>query len=128
MLCLFILYFDYGVIGCRDLFLSCPLYFFPCTNVSPITFFVCLFNCLISFLLFPCASVWVTTRAWVPISYGHIYWMVLHFFSLWYEGNLTCLYSGHYYMHCSWTGRSNHLIKKNQLLIFYRSIIYYLLL
>ena len=43
---------------------SCPLYFFPYSRLS--SFSLRLFNCLISFLLFPCASVWENTRAWVP--------------------------------------------------------------
>ena len=43
---------------------SCPLWFFPYSRPSP--YILCLFLYLISFLLFPCASVCENTRAWVP--------------------------------------------------------------
>ena len=44
-------------------FLSCPFYFFPYSRLSS---YLLLFLNLISFLLFPCASVVANTRAWVP--------------------------------------------------------------
>ena len=34
---------------------------------------------LISFLLFPCASVWENARAWVAISYSRTEWYLLFF-------------------------------------------------
>ena len=40
-------------LGLWDFIFSCPLYFFPCSRISCL-----LFLCLISFLLFSCASVW----------------------------------------------------------------------
>ena len=58
-----LLYFDEVVIGCRDFFLSCLLCFFPYSRLS--SYLLRLFLYLISFLLFPCASVWENTRAWV---------------------------------------------------------------
>ena len=48
----------------QDFFFSCPLYGFPQSFSS--SYFLPLFHCLISILLFPCASVWENTRAWVP--------------------------------------------------------------
>ena len=48
----------------QDFFFSCPLYFFPQSFSS--SYFLPLFHCLISLLLFPCSSVWENTRAWVP--------------------------------------------------------------
>ena len=48
----------------QHLFFSCPLCFFAHSFFS--SYFLPLFNCLISILLFPCASVWENTRAWVP--------------------------------------------------------------
>ena len=62
---------------CGLLFLSCPLYFFPYWRLS--SYLLPLFLYLISFLLFPCASVWENTRAWVPL-FLLPYWMVLAFF------------------------------------------------
>ena len=53
----------YKVTG-QDFFFSCPLYFFPHSFSS--SYFLPLFHCLISILLFPCASVWENTRVWVP--------------------------------------------------------------
>ena len=38
--------------------------FFPCSRIS--SYLLLLFLCLISLLLFPCASVWENTRAWAP--------------------------------------------------------------
>ena len=43
------------------LFFSCPLYFFPYSRLSSVC--LRLSHYLISFLLFPCASVWENTRA-----------------------------------------------------------------
>ena len=68
-LCLLLLYFDSDVIGRRDFFCSCPLCLFPCSRLS--SFHLRLSLCLISFLLFPCVSVWENTRAWVPMSHSH---------------------------------------------------------
>ena len=47
-------------LGLWDFIFSCQLYFFPCSRISSQ---LILFLCLISFLLFPCASVWENTRA-----------------------------------------------------------------
>ena len=49
----------------QDLFFSCPLYFFPHSFSS--SYFLPLFHCLISILLFPCANDGniTNTRAWV---------------------------------------------------------------
>ena len=58
---------------------------------SPLlTFF--LFHCLISILLFPCASVWENTRAWVP-HFLYSYWMELVLFWHQYSFVVTCLLS-----------------------------------
>ena len=46
-------------LGLWHFIFSCPLYFFPCSRISSYL----LFLCLISFLLFPCASVWENTHA-----------------------------------------------------------------
>ena len=62
--CLLLLYFDQDVIGCRDFFLSCPLYFFIYSRLS--SYLLRLFLYLNWFLLFPSASVWENTCAWVP--------------------------------------------------------------
>ena len=54
-------------LGCdrpSGLHFSCPLCFFPYSRLS--SNLLRLFRCLISFLLFPCASVWENTLAWVP--------------------------------------------------------------
>ena len=61
------------------LFILCLLYFFPYSRLC--SFLLLLFLCLISFLLFPCASVWENTRTVheFPISYCHIEWYL--FFS-----------------------------------------------
>ena len=48
----------------QDFFFSCPLYFFRQSFSS--SYFLMLFHCLISILLFRCASVWENTREWVP--------------------------------------------------------------
>ena len=45
-------------------FFSCLLCFFPYSRLS--SYILRLFLYLISFLLFPCSSVWENTRAWVP--------------------------------------------------------------
>ena len=51
-----------------DLFLLCPLYFFPYSRLSSYLFLLQVL-CLISSLRFPCASVWENTRARVfPIA------------------------------------------------------------
>ena len=50
----------------------CPLYFFPYTLLS--SYLLLLLLCLISFLLFPCASVWKTLVHEFHISCNH--WMV----------------------------------------------------
>ena len=42
---------------------SCPFCFFPYSRLS---YYLRLYLYLISFLLFPCASVWENTCAWVP--------------------------------------------------------------
>ena len=51
-------------------FLSCPLYFFSYFPLS--SYLLRLFLYLVSFLLFPCASVWENTRARVHISASHL--------------------------------------------------------
>ena len=56
----------------RLYFSSNPLYFFP---------FSLFFACLLSFLPFPCSSVWENTQAWVPL-FLLPYWMELNFFAL----------------------------------------------
>ena len=64
ILCLLLLYFDLDVMSSRDFFISCLLCFFPYSRLF--SYRLRQFLCLISFLLFPCASVWENTRAWVP--------------------------------------------------------------
>ena len=93
----------------RDFFLSCPLYFFPYSRLSPYLLRLSLF--LILFLLFPWTSVWEITRARVQ-HFLLPYWMVLHFFLSLVQEKLLNMPSGHYYRHCSWSGRSIHLIPK----------------
>ena len=76
-----IILFWLDVIGRRDLFCSCLLCFFPCSRLS--SYHLRQSLCLISFLLFPCASVWESTLAWVnPMSYSHTEWY-LPFFARW---------------------------------------------
>ena len=73
------------MIGRRNSFFPCPLCFFPYSRLS--SYHLRLSLCLVSFLLFPCASVWENTRAWVP----HVlkpYWMAPSFFS---PGEIVCL-------------------------------------
>ena len=53
----------YKVTG-QDFFLSCPRCFFP--HLFSCSYFLPLFHCLISILLFPCGGAWEDTRAWVP--------------------------------------------------------------
>ena len=53
-----------------------PAVLFPYLRLS--SFRLRLSHGLISFLLFPWASVWENTRAWVP-RFLNPYWMVLHF-------------------------------------------------
>ena len=65
------------MIGRRDIFFLCPLCFFPYSRLS--SYLLRLFVYLISFLLFPCASVWENTRAWAP-HFLWPYWMVPSFF------------------------------------------------
>ena len=105
------------MIRCRDLFLSCPLYFFPysrtrCIDSSCSSLSSCSFRLshrLISFLLFTCASVSENTLAWVPPFPIAILKTTSYFISLVQEKpNMP---SGHYYRLCSWSGSSNHLIK-----------------
>ena len=55
-----------------------PLCFFPYSSLS--SYLLGLFLYLISFMLFPCASVWENTRAWVPY-FLYPYRTVLAFFS-----------------------------------------------
>ena len=62
-------------LGLWDFIFLCPLYFFPCSCIYS---YVLLFLCLISFLLFLCASVWENTRTWVP-HLIHSYLMILPF-------------------------------------------------
>ena len=62
-LCLLLLYFDKDRLGRRAFFFSCPPYLFPYSLLST---YALLLLCLISFLLFPCASVWENTGARVP--------------------------------------------------------------
>ena len=59
----------------QDFFFSCQLYFFLHSFSS--SYFLPLFHCLISILLFPRASGWENTAAWVPISYSHTEWNLL---------------------------------------------------
>ena len=59
-----------------DFIFSCPLYLFPCSRIS---FYLLLFLCLISFLLFPCASFGKTLVHEFLISYSHTD-MILDFF------------------------------------------------
>ena len=49
------------------------------TRSSLSSYLLRLFLCLISFLLFPCASVWESTRARVPMSYSHTEWYLPFF-------------------------------------------------
>ena len=79
----------YKVTG-QDLFFSCPLYFFPHSFSS--SYFLPLFHCLISILLFPCTSVWENTLAWVP-NFLLPYWMELVLFGHQYSFVVTCLLS-----------------------------------
>ena len=58
-------------------FLSCPFFFFLYSRLS--SYLLRMFRCLLSFLLFPCASDFENTRAWVP-HFLKPYWMVLVFF------------------------------------------------
>ena len=45
--------------------------------LTPLSCLLLLFLCLISSLLFQCASVSEDTRAWVPVSYSHTEWHLL---------------------------------------------------
>ena len=75
-----IIVFCLVVIGRRAFFcFPCQLYFFPNSLLSSL-YPLLLFLCLISFLLFPCASVWENTRAWVPHFLLPCCRMVLVFF------------------------------------------------
>ena len=57
---------------------SCLFYFFPYSRLS--SYLLRLFLYLISFLLFPCASVWGNTCAWVPhFLYSQTRWDLLFF-------------------------------------------------
>ena len=56
-----VLYFDEDMIGRRNFFCSCPLYFFTCSRLS--SYHLHLSLSLMSLLLFPCSSVWENTRA-----------------------------------------------------------------
>ena len=71
------------MIGRLDCFFSCPLCFFPHSRLSS---YLHLFLYLISFLLFPCESVWENTRAWV-LNFLWPYWMVLNFFAKRHDRN-----------------------------------------
>ena len=63
-------------LGRRDFFFfSWPLYSFPYSRLS--SFYLHLFLYLISFFVFPGASVWENTRAWVPYF---LFLLVLPFF------------------------------------------------
>ena len=76
-LCLLLSYFDSVSLGRLDFFfLSCPLCFSPYSRLSS---FRLLSLCVISFLLFPCASVQENTCTWVP-HFLEPYRMVLVFF------------------------------------------------
>ena len=66
------------MIGCLNFFLSCPLYFFPCSHLS--YYSLRMFLYFISLLLFPFASVWENIRAWV-LHFLLLYWMVPSFFA-----------------------------------------------
>ena len=68
-------YFYMVVIGVWDLFFSCPLFFFAYSRLS--SYVLRLFLYLVSFLLFPCASVWETLLHEFLISYSHIEWYLL---------------------------------------------------
>ena len=52
-----------------DFYFLCPLYFFPHSFSS--SYFLPLFHCLISSLLFPCSSVWENLIHEFPIFYNH---------------------------------------------------------
>ena len=90
------------MISRRDSFLSCPLY------LHALTFFVCLFV-----LFNSCCSharVFGKTLAHeFQISYCHA---ELYFIFSLFGARETKHAQWHYYRHCSWSGRSNHLIKK----------------
>ena len=74
-LCLLLLYFDYVVIGRRDFFYSCQLYFFH-THASLLSVFVCLIVLFHSC----CSRAWVFGKTLVhefPVSYSHTEWYFL---------------------------------------------------
>ena len=78
------------------LFFRARFAFFPYSRLSSYLFRLFLY--LISFLLFPCASVWENTRAWVP-HFLQPYWMI-PFFALWRQwiiGNGALLNKSYYY-------------------------------
>ena len=72
----------------RVFFFSCQLYFFPHSFSS--SYFLPLFHCPISILMLPWASVWESTRAWVP-HFLQPYWMELVLFGHQYSCVVTCL-------------------------------------
>ena len=73
-----IIYIDQVVIGRRDLFLSCHLYFFPYSRLS--SYLLRLPLCLISFLLFHARVFEKTLVHEFHISYSNTEWSL--FFSL----------------------------------------------
>ena len=70
-----ILYFDQDMIGRQSFFFALALLLSILTTL----FLPSSLVYLISFLLFPCASVWENTRACVPISYSHTEWYLFFF-------------------------------------------------
>ena len=82
-----LLYFHLIVIGRWDFFFSCPLYFFPYSHFF--SYLLRLFLYLISFLLFPCASVWENTLAWVPNFQYHSEWYLLFLNTKWSKSLLS---------------------------------------
>ena len=78
ILCVVLWHFDWVLIGRRNFFcFMYPLSFFPYSRLS--FYPLHLFLWLISFLLFPYASVWKNTRTRVP-RFLQPYWMVLVIF------------------------------------------------
>ena len=62
---------------CYDMFFFFP-HFASFPNLS--SYLLRLFLCLISFLLFPCLSVWETLVHEFPIFYSHTEWYISSFF------------------------------------------------
>ena len=66
------------MIGCRDSFFSCHLYFFPYSHLSSYTFFVCFFI-LFHFCCFHSRLLGKTLVHEFLISYSHTEWYLLFF-------------------------------------------------